>query len=142
MSAIRKLNINLNTCIGCQACPNVCPAALISFSDDKTDRIFKFAETCSEDCTRCVDACSETAITLSSTKKASKKFFTAKFPLAYCAHCGTPYATEKMVNKLRSSIPALLVPEGMDWLNTCLACRQKAEAKNISMRELMQRSFS
>jgi ferredoxin len=136
MSALRKLVVDLNMCIGCQACTNICPAALIRFSDDGADRIFKFAETCSEDCTRCADACSETAITLSPATRASKKFFTVAFPLARCTNCDTPYTTEKMANKLKSSIPTLLVPEGIDWINTCLDCRQKTEAKNISARGL------
>ena len=141
MSAIRKLMVDPDKCVGCQACTNVCPAALIRFSDDDSDRVFTFAETCSEDCTRCADACSETAINLAPAKKASQKFFTAKFPLAYCADCETPYATEKMVAKLSVSIPTLLVPEGMDWLKTCLTCRQKREANNVSERALKGRSF-
>lgn len=142
MSAIRKLNVDTDRCIGCQACTSVCPADLISFSEDDSDRIFAFAETCSEACTRCVDVCSETAIKLIPAKKASKKFFTAKFPLAHCAECETPYATEMMVAKLRISIPALLVPKSMDWLRTCLTCRQKGEANNVSERALKGRSFS
>ncbi|MGD2184852.1 MAG: 4Fe-4S binding protein [Desulfobacterales bacterium] len=142
MSAIRKLKVDPETCIGCQACTSVCPTALIGFSDDDNDRVFTFTETCSEDCTRCADACSEKAITLAPAKKASKKLFKAKFPLAHCASCGTPYATEKMVAKLKVSIPSLLVPEGMDWLNICPACRQKGEAQNISERGLEGRSFS
>ena len=142
MTAIRKLNVDTDRCIGCQACTNVCPADLIRFSEDESDRVFTFAETCSEDCTRCADACSETAIKLAPVTKASKKFFTAKFPLAHCANCETPYATEMMVAKLRFSIPALLVPEGVDWLKTCLSCRQKEEANNVSERALKVRSFS
>ncbi len=142
MSAIRKLNVDPDSCIGCQACTSVCPAALISFRDDNTDRIFTFAETCSEDCSRCADACSENAITLSPAKKASQNFYTAKFPLTHCAVCEAPYATEKMVAKLRISIPALLIPKGTDWLKKCLACRQKEEAKNISDPGLKRRSFS
>ena len=142
MSAIRKLNVDSDRCIGCQACTSACPADLIHFIDDDSDRVFTFAETCSEDCTRCVDACSETAVKLNSAKKASKKFFTAKFPLAHCADCETPYATEKMVAKLSASIPALLVPEGMDWLKRCPSCRQKEEANNVSERALAGRPFS
>jgi hypothetical protein len=79
---------------------------------------------------------------LAPANKAGKTFFTAKFPLAYCADCQTPYATEKMVAKLSVSITTLLVPEGMDWLRTCLTCRQKREANNVSERALKGRSFS
>ena len=142
MSAVQRLDIDLNACIGCQACTNACPEALIGFYDDKTDRILEFAETCSEDCTLCADACSEKAITLSAAKSASQKSLKAKFPLARCAECGMPYTTEKIVAKLKISVPAILVPDDMNWLSACPACRQKKEAEHISTRELMSRSFS
>ena len=142
MSAVRRLDIDLDACIGCQACTNVRPEALISFNDEESNRVFKFAETCAEDCTHCADACSEKAITLSPAKKASKKSLTAKFPLARCVECGMTYATEKMMAKLKISVPPLLVPDGMNWLSTCPTCRQKKEAVNISTRELMSRSFT
>ncbi len=141
MSAVRKLEIDLNACIGCQACTNACPAALIGFNDNDSDRIFEFAETCIEDCTLCADACSEKAITLSPGKNASKKTFKVKFRLAHCAECGMTYTTEKMVDKLKASIPDLIISESTNWLNACLNCRQKNEAENISSRELISRGF-
>lgn len=139
MSAVRKLAVDTVKCIGCQACTNVCPEKLISFSDNEVERTLQFAVTCAEDCTRCADACSEKAIKLEPTDKAIEGTFAAKFPLKSCTDCRTPYATEKMVNKLHASIPALLVPEGQDWLNICPVCRQTAEAKNIARRGLMSR---
>lgn len=133
MSAARRLDIDLNACIGCQACTNVCPAALIGFKDEKTERVFKFAATCSEDCSRCAEACSENAITLSPKNIAPKKPLTARFPLARCTGCGSAFVTVKMLDKLKATIPALLVPQDMDWLSACPDCRQKHEAENISI---------
>jgi hydrogenase-4 component H len=138
MSVVRKLEVDIDKCIGCQACTNVCPANLISFSDDKTDRTFQFAFTCAEDCTRCTDGCSETAVRLLHADKAIEGTFSAKFPLACCNDCGKPYATEKMIKKLRISIPSLLVPDSQDWLNTCPVCRQTAEAKNITSQKMIR----
>ena len=68
MSALQRLNIDLKACIGCQACTNVCPAALIGFNDEGTNRVFKFAETCTEDCTRCVDVFGRSDNTISDKK--------------------------------------------------------------------------
>ena len=139
MSAVRKLEVDTEKCIGCQACTNVCPAKLISFSDGEVERTLQFTLTCAEDCTKCEDACSEKALTLAQVDKAIEGTYSIKFPLACCADCGTPYATKQMMNKLHTSIPALLVPDDQDWLNTCPVCRQTAEAKNIASRGLMSR---
>ena len=139
MGAVQKLDIDIDKCIGCQACTNVCPAKLISLTDNEAERVLQFAITCAEDCTRCADACSEAAITLLPADKAIEDTFSARFLLALCTDCGSPYATEKMMYKLRASIPLLLVPDGQDWLNVCPACRQSAEAKNIAGPGLMRR---
>jgi ferredoxin len=132
MIAVRQLKVDQDKCIGCQACSNVCPVGLITFSDKQTERTIQFARVCPEDCNRCIEACSEEAISLTTVKEAPEGFITAGFPLMQCSECGTVHATEKMVTKLRALIPALLVPEGEDWTALCLSCRQKTEAKNIS----------
>ena len=139
MSVIRKLDVNTDKCIGCQACTHVCPEKHISFRDDETERTLQFAQTCAQDCTRCADACSEMAITLLPADKALEGVFSAKFPLFHCAGCKMAFATEKMVQKLHTSIPAFLVPDDGDWLNTCPACRRTAEAKQAAGRGLMTR---
>jgi Pyruvate/2-oxoacid:ferredoxin oxidoreductase delta subunit len=137
MSAVRKLGVDTEKCIGCQACTNVCPAKLISFSDGEVERTLQFTVTCTEECTKCEDACSEKALALVQVDKAIEGTYSIKFPLACCADCGTPYATKQMMNKLYDSIPALL--DDQDWLNTCPVCRQTAEAKNIASRGLLSR---
>jgi len=141
MEAARKIEVDTNACIGCQACTHVCPANLISFRDDDQERAVHIPQTCTEDCTRCADACSEKAITLVTTEQVVDGLFTVKIPLQRCVHCGASYATEPMVKKLTVSIPALLVNGEQNWLTMCLECRRAAEAKHLSDRTLMSRPF-
>jgi len=141
MRAARKIEVDTNVCIGCQACTHICPVNLISFRDDEKERVLQFPQTCEEDCSRCADACSEKAIKLVKTDQAFEGIYAVKFPLKQCTHCGTSYATEPMVKKLAASIPALLVSDQRDWLTMCLECRRAAEAKQLSGRALMSRPF-
>ena len=140
MSAVQKLDIDIDKCIGCQACTNGCPAKLITFTDKEAERVLQFAMTCAEDCTKCVDACSEAAITLLPADKVIENTFSVRFPLARCTDCGGPCATEKMMAKLNAAIPSLLVPKDQDWLSICPACRQICEAKNVASRGIKSRS--
>ena len=140
MSTVQKIHLDINKCIGCPACTHVCPAKLISFTDEKAERVLQFATTCAEDCTRCADACSEAAITLLPADKEIEDTFSVTFPLARCTDCGGPCATEKMMVKLNATISSLLVTEDQDWLGICPACRQICEAKNVAGRGLMIRS--
>ena len=140
MSAIRELSVAVDKCIGCQACTNVCPAGLITFADDGVVRTVRFAAACAdEDCTRCADACSETAVTLSPVAEAGEGFLSATFPLARCAECGAPFATERMVARLRDSLAASLGPDALAWADTCLPCRRAGEAGHIAREGLMSR---
>ena len=132
MSTLRELKLDQDKCIGCQACSHACPAGLIRFSDHQMERTIQFARTCAEDCHRCAEVCSEEAISLPTVLKAVEGFFTTSFPLMQCAGCGSAFATQKMIKKLRTSIPALLVTQDRDWISICLSCRQKNEAQNIS----------
>ena len=131
MSVLRELKLDQDKCIGCQACSHVCPAGLIRIDDIQTERRIQFTKTCREDCHRCVEACSEKAIFLSTVSKTVEGYFTAGFPLMQCADCGSAFATQKMAYKLRASIPDLLVTQYRDWLSICLCCRQKKEAQKI-----------
>lgn len=139
MRAVRKIEVDTNTCIGCQACTHSCPADFITFSDRNGERTLKFAKTCSENCTRCVDVCSESAIRLKPTDASHREYYTVQFPLMPCADCGTYFATVKMVDKLHTSVQSLLISHDPDWLNSCLNCRQTAEAKHIAVPGLLRR---
>jgi len=141
MSALQKLEIDGQRCIGCQACTHVCPAGLISFFDKDGRRTLQFAKTCSEECVRCADACSETAIRLEPTDRIRQEHQSIQFTLRRCAACGAAYGTDKMVDKLRTSVPGLLIPPDQDWMALCLECRRTVEAGQIARRGLMRRSF-
>ena len=76
MKTIQKLVVSKDKCIGCRACASKCPAAMISLTDDDGVRTIRFPVTCSEDCTRCAQVCSETAIILESVLEPVEEFFT------------------------------------------------------------------
>ncbi len=140
MSAIRKLNFDNKKCIGCQACMNACPEAYITFADHESTRAFQFAETCAEDCNRCEEACSENAISLAPAAEASEGFQKAEFPLLQCTGCGVFHATEKMVDKTRTSLAAILGEEACSWTAMCPACRQASEAFGAAQQHLLTRA--
>ncbi len=139
MSAIRKLNIDLEKCIGCLACTHICPKGLITCEDAETVRTVRFVASCSEDCMRCADACSETAISLLPSAEAAEGFLSAEFTLDRCTECRTPYATKKMLSKIRASLAERFGPEDLAWTYICPECRRTAEANQASRRGMMIR---
>jgi ferredoxin len=141
MSAVQKLQIDGQRCIGCQACTHACPAGLISFFDKEGWRTLQLPMTCSEECVRCADACSETALRLEPTDSARREHQSLQFALKRCTACGAAYVTDKMADKLRTSVSSLLIPPDQDWMALCLECRRTAEAGQIARRGLMRRSF-
>ncbi len=140
MSAIRKLNIDKDKCIGCQACTNICPEAYITFTDHESVRTFQFAKTCAAECNRCEEVCSEKAISLAPAAEASGESLNIELPLFKCTGCGASYATEKMMDKTRSSLVAILGEDACSWTSMCPACRQASEAFIVAQRHLLTRA--
>lgn len=140
MSAIRELNVDKDTCIGCQACANVCPEVYITRADKGSVRTVQFAGSCAVDCTRCEEACSENAISLTPSAEVSPGYITLEFPLLQCTGCSAPYATEKMVNKTRASIAGILGGEDCAWTSMCPSCRRVEEALGAAQQHMLARA--
>ncbi len=140
MNAIRKLNIDKDKCIGCQACANACPEVYITFADDTSVRTFQFAETCAVDCDRCEEACSEKAVSLTPADETSEEFLKVEFSLLECTGCGASCATEKMADKTRTSLAAILGDEACSWISMCPACRQATAAFGAAQQHLLTRA--
>ena len=124
MPNIQKLVIHEDKCIGCRACASTCPAAMITLTDSDEVRTIRFPITCSEDCTRCAEVCSEDAIMLETASGAVEGFSSVEFPLVSCAECAQPYATAPMIEKVRMSTSASLEPVSPFWIESCPNCRQ------------------
>lgn len=130
MNAIQQLAVDTERCVGCQACTHTCHAGFISFEDREGSRTIRFARTCREDCRKCAEACSETAIALAPGGKddAPGGFVSLHFGMARCVNCSAYFATERMMEKLRASLPSMIVPETTPWITACLSCRRQIEA--------------
>ena len=128
----RNLLVDLERCIGCLACSNICPASLIQLEDALRRRSIRFPRICEEDCTRCVEACPERAISLVATGAApGKEPLTVSFDLIACERCGAPFVTEPILRKLEKVVPSgqKRDTKGSYWLLLCPGCRQKVEGK-------------
>lgn len=128
MKNFQKLVLSKAKCIGCRACASRCPAAMIALTDEDGVRTIRFPVTCSEDCTRCAEVCSENAIVLQAVSKPVEAFFSVEFPLVNCADCGKPFTTIPMIEKVRISLTAGLKPVSPFWLDSCFDCRQVTTA--------------
>jgi len=129
-----KPEFNLDTCIGCGACVNVCPSpgCLTMVDDLKADppvrRISHRYDTCIF-CGNCQDNCTtETGIRLSNkwdlaTLNREETLETHEFELAMCEKCGAMIGTKKhlvwlyeRLGPLAYTNPSLLITKGCELL--------------------------
>lgn len=141
MSKIQNLVIDPDRCIGCQACISVCPSGLISSENEGSVLRVQFATTCSEECTRCADECSEDVITFMPAPESAQGFTAVCLDKAQCSECRSYYVTEKMASKLRASLSSHFDPDGLEWISMCPSCRRKAEASQGTRTGLINRSL-
>ena len=142
-----QLIVDLDKCIGCWACTNVCPAELITFADKDWQRTLRFARTCSEDCIRCAEVCPEEAITLTPapvgqvSMPAEGEYLTATFDLLRCQQCDAPFTTGRIVDKLLALIPREFQADAakLSWVRLCPNCRKLTEGERVAKEWIMSR---
>ena len=77
----------------------------------------------------------------------SSKMLTApepdvSFDLVACKICGSRYATEPMLRRIESVLPANLQKdsEGLEWIRVCPVCRRNIEAERATRQMVLGRS--
>ncbi|MEW6686598.1 MAG: 4Fe-4S dicluster domain-containing protein [Candidatus Edwardsbacteria bacterium] len=101
-----KITVDIEKCIGCGGCANVCPSRLIVITDTKWRRKLDFyLERCTY-CGRCAEVCPEKAITMTqefetSTNKIEDMHISLDVFMGTCQRCGRcfppPSALDKMM---------------------------------------------
>jgi hydrogenase-4 component H len=131
----KRLVINTEKCIGCDACTNVCQPGLIATTDTGSQRILRFPIICNEDCTRCADVCPEGAVAFTPAPDVlpAEEYLTVTFDLLPCERCGNLFTTRRIVDKLLAALPREIGadPEELPWLRLCPICRQALEGENV-----------
>lgn len=130
-----KPSIDVNKCIGCDACVNVCPPNALNVEVDLkkcVKKIVLFLGKCIF-CGRCQDVCPTEAIKLTrefelSTLTIDDLYQVVELKMAKCEICGKPYATVRQILFTARNIPKDQRP----LILLCDECRSKVSAKNIS----------
>ena len=85
--------VDVEKCIGCAGCANVCPVRLIQvYDDDETRRLIWHLERCTY-CGRCAEVCPEQAVTMSkefetSTNARADLHIVVDLDMGPCRRCG------------------------------------------------------
>lgn len=111
-----KLKYDIDKCIGCAGCANVCPSRAIVAEDPCVEkRVLRFfLERCTY-CARCEQVCTEGAITMSkefetATDSLDDLHITAEIFMATCQRCGRCFRPEHALDKMM--VTGLISPGG------------------------------
>ncbi|HWQ18863.1 MAG TPA: 4Fe-4S binding protein [Methanotrichaceae archaeon] len=123
------ISLDSTKCIGCCSCSNVCPSKNITREDVGARRIIRY-KACQEFCDICVESCPGKALKLA----AQGEDVEIAFDMVRCEVCGAPYATEKMLDRIRTSIPAdqQVDSTGKSWVGICPMCRRDLERERAA----------
>jgi ferredoxin len=108
------IKVDASLCIGCLSCSNVCPSKNIVRTETK-------------------EFCPAKALTLVPLDESVPES-DLSFDLVACRICGSKYATEPMLKRIESVLPANLQKDsdGLEWIRVCPTCRQRAEAERVT----------
>ncbi len=134
------IKVDANKCLGCVSCSNVCPSQNITRMDTPEKRSIHWKR-CKEECDLCVEFCPAKALTLVPFDELSPEP-NVSFDLVTCKICQSHYATEPMLKRIESVLPANLQVDstGMAWIWVCPVCRRNIEAERATKQIILGRS--
>ena len=133
------IKVDANKCLGCVSCSNVCPSQNITRMDTPEKRSIHWKR-CKEECDLCVEFCPAKALTLVPFDELSPEP-NVSFDLVTCKICQSHYATEPMLKRIESVLPANLQVDstGMAWIWVCPVCRRNIEAERATKQIILGR---
>jgi ferredoxin len=134
------IKVDASLCLGCRSCSNVCPSQNIVLTETAKQRSIHW-KGCKEECDLCVEFCPAKALTLVPFDESVPEP-DISFDLVACKICGSRYATEPMLRRIESALPAdsLKDSEGLEWIRVCPICRRSIEAKRATRQMVLGRS--
>jgi len=134
------IKVDTTLCLGCRSCSNVCPSQNIVLTETADKRCIHWKR-CKEECDLCVEFCPAKALTLVPLDESVPEP-DISFDLVACKICGSRYATEPMLKRIESDVPANLQKdsEGLEWIRVCPICRRNIEAERATRQMVLGRS--
>ena len=134
------IKVDASLCLGCRSCSNVCPSQNIVRTETDEMRSIHWKR-CKEECDLCVEFCPAKALTLVAFDESVPEP-DLSFDLVACKICGAQYATELMLRRIESVVPANLQKDsdGLEWIRVCPVCRRSIEAEKATRQMVLSRS--
>ena len=134
------IKVDAGLCLGCLSCSNVCPSQNIIRTETGEQRSIHWKR-CKEECDLCVEFCPAKALTLVPFDEAVPEP-EVSFDLVACKICRSRYATEPMLRRIESALPANMQKdsEGLEWIRVCPVCRRNIEAERATRQMVLGRS--
>jgi len=134
------IKVDASLCLGCLSCSNVCPSQNIVRTETAGKRSVHWKR-CKEECDLCVEFCPAKALTLVPFDETVPEP-DVSFDLVACKICGSRYATEPMLRRIESALPANVQKdsEGLEWIRVCPVCRRNIEAERATKQMVLGRS--
>ncbi len=134
------IKVDTGLCLGCLSCSNVCPSQNIIRTETTEQRSIHWKR-CKEDCDLCVEFCPSQALALVPFDENAAEL-DVSFELVACRVCQSRYATEPMLRRIESTLPANLQKDsdGLEWVRICPVCRRNVDAERATRLMVLGRS--
>lgn len=131
-----NVTVDRAKCTLCRACSNVCPTAALLANGVPLLELSFIAENCIN-CGICKAACPEHAISVSAaytTHSGKEPRLLHEDALAWCTSCGESFMGRRLLESSIARVkdfPGLIGIGGIDSLEMCPACRQRATVDQV-----------